>query len=307
MTVNRLDRIRRKLDKLGSYDIERCICILGVFWLLSFAGQESGAQGKLVPFEKGSKWGYKNASGEVVILPQFDMANDFSPDGIAAVVDDKGWAYINGKGKTVIRPFVIDNGPDYFKEGLARLRIDKKFGFFDPKGKVIIKPQFDFAFPFHEGLAAICMGCKEVREGEHRSMKGGKWGYINKKGEIVIPTRFDEAGDFEKGKAEVKIKSEKIFVNKRGRIIKGSISGIEKEGKQSIGSARMEEDGTIVLALRAEGPKGLTGDALLRYPPGHPEYNNVLRHLGGLKKREVKQVPPWPQETIKKIKRLACE
>jgi hypothetical protein len=73
----------------------------------------------------------------------------------------------------------------------------------------------------------------------------------------------------------------------------GSISGMEKEGKQSIGSARMEEDGTIILELRAEGPKGLTGDALLRYPPGHPEYSDVLRHLGGLKKAEIKQVPPW--------------
>ncbi len=67
-----------------------------------------------------------------------------------------------------------------------------------------------------------------------------------------------------------------------------------KRVKQSIGSARMEEDGTIVLQLRAEGPKGLIGDALLRYPPDHPEYNDILRHLGGLKKGEVKQVPPWP-------------
>lgn len=68
---------------------------------------------------------------------------------------------------------------------------------------------------------------------------------------------------------------------------------MEKEVKQTIGSARMEEDGTIVLELRAEGPNRLTGDALLRYPPGHPEYNSILHHLGGLKKGEVKEVPPW--------------
>jgi len=64
--------------------------------------------------------------------------------------------------------------------------------------------------------------------------------------------------------------------------------------KTSIGSATMEEDGTIVLQLRAEGSEGPIGDALLRYPPNHPEYNNILRHLGGLKKGAVKQVPPWP-------------
>ena len=85
-------------------------------------------------------------------------------------------------GETVIRPFVVDNGPDYFKEGLAPFRIDNKFGFFDRKGKIIIRSQFDFAFPFHEGLAAICVGCKEGPEGEYHSVKGGTWGYINRGG-----------------------------------------------------------------------------------------------------------------------------
>ncbi len=85
-----------------------------------------------------------------------------------------------------------------------------------------------------------------------------------------------------------------VLADETGKIPEGSVPGMEKERKQSIGSANMEEDGTIILKLRAEGPKGLIGDALLRYPPGHPEYNNILRHLGGLKKGEVKQVPPWP-------------
>lgn len=273
--------------------IEKWICIFGVFWLL-FTGQECVAHGKLVAFEKGGKWGYKNASGEIVIQPQFDMAYDFSQYGIAAVVDDKGWVYIDERGNIIIRPFVIDNGPDYFAEGLARFRMGKKFGFFDQKGKIIIAPQFDFAFPFHEGLAAICIGCKETPEGEYRYVKGGRWGYIDKRGTMVIPARFEEGGTFEKGKAEVKWNGKKVFIDRRGLIINGSTSGMKGEGKQSIGSARMEEDGTIVLELRAEGPQDRVGDALLRFPPGHSEYNNILRHLGGLRKGEVKQVPPWP-------------
>ncbi len=163
--MNRLNRIRRKLDQLGSYDIEkRLIYLLILLLLLNFVARESESKGKLVPFENEGKWGYKNASGQVLIKPQFDMANDFSPEGIAAVVDDKGWAYINEKGETVIRPFVIDNGPDYFKQGLARFRINNKFGFFDRKGKIIIGSQFDFALPFHEGLAAICVDAKKTRK-----------------------------------------------------------------------------------------------------------------------------------------------
>jgi len=66
-----------------------------------------------------------------------------------------------------------------------------------------------------------------------------------------------------------------------------------KKKNDSIGSARMETDGTVVLQLRAESPGGAKGDALFRYPPGHPEYKNVLQHLGGLEKGQEKVVPPW--------------
>lgn len=62
-----------------------------------------------------------------------------------------------------------------------------------------------------------------------------------------------------------------------------------------IGTAAMEPDGTILLMLRAEGPGGIIGDALLRYPPGHERYQVVLEHLGGLRPGESKPVPPWPE------------
>jgi hypothetical protein len=64
-----------------------------------------------------------------------------------------------------------------------------------------------------------------------------------------------------------------------------------------IGSAQMEQDGTIVLQLRAEDPvSGAIGDALFTYPLGHPAYSEILKHLGGLQKGEIKQVPPWPRK-----------
>jgi hypothetical protein len=66
------------------------------------------------------------------------------------------------------------------------------------------------------------------------------------------------------------------------------------EDVASIGVAQMRDDGTIVLYLRATGPGGVIGTALLEYPPAHPNYHEVLRHLGGLKPGQVKNVPPWP-------------
>lgn len=172
-----------------------------------------------MPFEQDEKWGYKNERGQVVIPPRFIIANDFIPEGIAAVVDTDGWAYIGANGEIVIRPFVFDNGPDDFQEGLARFTSDHKFGFFDKTGKIVIKPRFDFATPFQEGLAAICQGCKEKFSGEHRFMEGGSWGYINQKGEIVIPPQFEEVRSFANGQAEVKRDGNWLRIDKTGKAI----------------------------------------------------------------------------------------
>lgn len=60
-----------------------------------------------------------------------------------------------------------------------------------------------------------------------------------------------------------------------------------------IGTARMEADGTIVLDLVAR-QDGTVGHARLTYPPGHPDYAAILRHLGGLRPGEAKPVPPFP-------------
>jgi hypothetical protein len=263
--------------------------ILIVLWL-SAALPGFGAQGKFVPFEEEGKWGYKDEKGKVMINPQYSVAGAFSPEGIAAVVDHAGWAYINRKGEVVIRPFIVDNGPDYFQEGVARFIEKGKFGFFDRTGKVIIQPQFDFVGSFHEGLAVVCAGCQKRKVGEMNFWEGGRWGYINKQGEIVIAPKFDSAIPFKNGKAEVKLDGESLQINKEGKVIMGP-----KE-INSIGSARMEKEGTIVLQLRAESAGGAVGDALLRYSPGDPRYKEILRHLGGLEIGQEKPVPPWPEK-----------
>jgi hypothetical protein len=62
-----------------------------------------------------------------------------------------------------------------------------------------------------------------------------------------------------------------------------------------IGIATMAPDGTVTLRLRAESQSGTTtGEGQLIYRPGDAQYDEVLRHLGGLKPGESKSVPPWP-------------
>ena len=61
-----------------------------------------------------------------------------------------------------------------------------------------------------------------------------------------------------------------------------------------IGQATMRPDGTLELKLRATGPGGMFGDALVTYAPSDENYQKVLQHLGGLKPGEVKPVLPFP-------------
>jgi len=57
----------------------------------------------------------------------------------------------------------------------------------------------------------------------------------------------------------------------------------------------MNPDGTIVLHLTRTAD-GTPADAILTYSPGDPQYDEVLRHLGGLAPRESKPIPPWPDK-----------
>ena len=75
----------------------------------------------------------------------------------------------------------------------------------------------------------------------------------------------------------------------------------KKSGAQteSIGTATMKADGTLILDLRAKGEDGTIGDSRLVYPKDHKQYSEILKHIGGLKPGESKPVPPWPSKKEK--------
>lgn len=62
-------------------------------------------------------------------------------------------------------------------------------------------------------------------------------------------------------------------------------------GPKFIGNATMRPDGTLVLDLTAAGS---SGHAQMIYPPSHAEYQEMLRHLGGLRPGQQKLVPAFP-------------
>jgi hypothetical protein len=130
------------------------------------------------------------ASSVVVVLcaVTFGSAADTVESGQLLPVKDNGtWGYIDLEGTVVIEPQF--DGAWEFAEGLAAIKVGEKHGYVDRTGKIVIKPQFDNALPFSEGLAAIF-----VEE---------KWGFIDTKGKLVIPATHFSVRSFSEGLAAV--------------------------------------------------------------------------------------------------------
>lgn len=170
------------------------------------------------PFEGADGWGYRTARGTVTLAPSYIVALPFSPDGIAAVVDASGWAIIDHTGVVLVRPVVVDNGPDEFHESLARFVDNGKVGFFDTHGRIVIPARFDWAAPFHEGRAAFCHVCRTVVEDEHATVVGGRWGYLDRMGRVAVADIFAAAGEFCGGIAQVTYEGRRVAIDRRGAI-----------------------------------------------------------------------------------------
>ncbi|MCA9718261.1 MAG: WG repeat-containing protein [Myxococcales bacterium] len=158
-------------------------------------------------FETDEGFGYRDAFGAVILPARYTLAEDFSDKGIAAVVDDKGWAIIDTSGAVLVRPFVFDNGPDAFQEGRARYVEGDKVGFIDETGAIVVKAEYEHAEPFardDEGRvsARVCRGCVKKMMGEHWTAEGGTWSRIGLDGAPITDAEEPTAAAKEGERAE---------------------------------------------------------------------------------------------------------
>lgn len=168
----------------------------------------------LAPVLKDNKYGYVNEAGEIVITPKYQEAYPFS-DGLALYRQNNKYGYLNSSGKVAIAPKYQDAWG--FWEGRAKIQQNGKYGFIDTTGKVIIKPQYDVVGDwFEEGLVLF--------------KQGDQYGYLDKSGNIAISPRFDSAKDFSEGLAAVTQKTGETdaqgvalhkygFIDKTGQVV----------------------------------------------------------------------------------------
>jgi hypothetical protein len=140
-----------------------------------------------------------SGDGSVRILARHLRAIEFNADGLATLnVKERGWFYVRRNGRA-LEVLAEDNGADDFVEGLVRGRRHGKVGFFDRSFRMVLPPTYDFAWPFENGLAMVCSGCREQPAtsdpDQHVLLDGGLWGYIDHHGRAVIPVKYsrDEA------------------------------------------------------------------------------------------------------------------
>ncbi len=126
----------------------------------------------------------RDADGYYQVNPTHLERMHFSPSGLAEIVTKEGWRYVTREGRSVSM-VTCDNGPDPFSEGLARAIAGSKIGFVDEELNWRVRPIYDGAMPFESGRALVCIGCRDVHEGEHDILVDGCWGYIDVDGDEV--------------------------------------------------------------------------------------------------------------------------
>ena len=109
-----------------------------------------------------------------IIVPHiYERVFSFS-DGLALVIKNNRYGYIDNNGNEVIPP-QYDNA-FRFSGGFARVAQNGLYTFIDKTGTEITSPKYDMVFEFSDGLARV--------------VKGDLYGFVDKTGEEVIPVQY---------------------------------------------------------------------------------------------------------------------
>jgi len=162
----------------------------------------------------GSRWGYVNSEGKLVIPPRFEAAGAFS-EGLAGVRENGRCGFIDATGEYAVYPEFAAVQP--YSEGLAPVVLTTRWGYIDRTGAFRINPLFEECRPFAESAAAVKWR--------------GRWGYIDRSGRFLVPARYEEALDFRNGWARVRIGDRWTRINQNGEVfVDGEAVELESGG-----------------------------------------------------------------------------
>lgn len=163
--------------------------------------------------DEGTRWGYLDREGQVVLPAAYERAAVFS-EGLAAVAEVQNlsdssfghlvlsrtlWGYIDRSGELVI-PCQFERA-DAFSEDLAAVQDDSGlWGYIDRSGELVIPCQFDYAEPFSDGVALVTVYGRDENGKFLESDTGWRvirYGLLDREGNWVASPIYDRIGNFE--------------------------------------------------------------------------------------------------------------
>lgn len=138
--------------------------------------------------KKGGQLGFIDAQGNWVIEPQFDKVKAFK-NGLAPVMKDKKWGYIDPNGKVVI-DFQYKDAEVFSDDGLAPVKSSKLWGFIDKSGSLVIDEQYDISSVNFGALFGSAED-KGFINGLSRVKLKKEWAFIKPNGEVLGNTWFE--------------------------------------------------------------------------------------------------------------------
>jgi hypothetical protein len=193
------------------------------------------SEGRAFVSEDGETFALIDSVGSNVSKDRFERARPFRA-GLAPVMKDGRWGFINNRAKTVI-PFMFEDiRPQHFKSGLAAAKIAGRWGFIDLTGFFAINPVYEEVLPFSEGLASV-----KVEK---------KWGLIDLGGWMRLPPLWDEVGQFVNGLANAHLDGLGGYINHTGA---WAIPPTFKKTKPFFGELAVVRIGEVPAYIRTDG------------------------------------------------------
>jgi hypothetical protein len=97
------------------------------------------------------------------------------------------------------------SGPPPKAPVLFPARQDNKWGYIDKTGRLVVDFQYDEAWDFSDGMAAVRVG--------------GKWGYVDESGKTAIAPQFSDGSDFSDDRAQVSTPTGIGYIDKTGKLV----------------------------------------------------------------------------------------
>ena len=145
----------------------------------------------LIPFRDGTRWGYCNTEGKIILPCIYNNAFPFTTTGAVVVLDNK-YGLIDTKGKWMIPASFDSLGA--FNNGMAVFKKEGKFGLTDKTGKMTVPAEY-------KKIELQKSGFFLLSNGEYIN------GLANKNGELLLPAEYKEVSDFREGRLLVQKKS----------------------------------------------------------------------------------------------------